>query len=151
MHSQSDVTVSGAGTVYLFTPETAVANAWLDDNVHLEGWPWLGRGFAVEHCYVGPLIEGNGNSTESVRSERLVDSSATPRAFCTAYRAGWRLDRVKARRPQRVHTDCRQSRTDGSRSHRAFRTTGTHDSGNPPTQEVLPVRRAERSDGAHRS
>ncbi len=58
MHFQTDVTVSGDGTVYLFTPETAVADAWLDDNVHLEDWQWLGRGFAVEHRYLGALIEG---------------------------------------------------------------------------------------------
>ena len=58
MHSQSDVTVSRGGTVYLFTPETAGASACLDDNVDLEDWQWLGRGFAVEHRYAGPLIEG---------------------------------------------------------------------------------------------
>ena len=43
MRSKSDVTVSGGGTVYLFTPETAVAYAWLDDNVQLEGWHCRGE------------------------------------------------------------------------------------------------------------
>ena len=56
--SESDVTVSGGGTVYVFTLETPVALSWLDDNVHLEDWQWLGRGFAVEHGYVAPLVQG---------------------------------------------------------------------------------------------
>jgi hypothetical protein len=58
MHSQSDVTVSGDGTVYLFTPETPAAVAWLSDNVHIEGWQWLGGGFGVEHRFARPLIGG---------------------------------------------------------------------------------------------
>jgi hypothetical protein len=58
MHYQSDVTVSGDGTVYLFHPESRAALVWLDDNVHLEGWQWLGRAFAVEHRFVAPLVEG---------------------------------------------------------------------------------------------
>jgi hypothetical protein len=69
MHSQSDITVSGGGTVYLFTPETAVASAWLDDNVQLERWHWLGRGFGVEHRYAGALIEGM--LTDGLRVEVL--------------------------------------------------------------------------------
>jgi hypothetical protein len=58
MQPVSDVSVSGGGTVYLFVPETEVAHAWLDDYVHLEGWQWLGRAFAVEHRFAGALIEG---------------------------------------------------------------------------------------------
>jgi hypothetical protein len=50
--------VSGGGTVYLFTAETETARAWVDDQVHLEAWQWMGRAFAVEHRYVGPLVQG---------------------------------------------------------------------------------------------
>jgi hypothetical protein len=58
MQHQPDVTVSGDGTIYSFHPESALAHDWLDDNVYLESWQWLGRAFAVEHRYAGPLIEG---------------------------------------------------------------------------------------------
>lgn len=58
MQHPSDVTVSGGGTIYLFHLESDTARDWVDDQVQLEGWQWLGRAFAVEHRYVGALIEG---------------------------------------------------------------------------------------------
>jgi hypothetical protein len=58
LHTHIDVTVRGDGTVYLFHPKSPAALAWLDDNVHLEDWQSMGRGFAVEHRYAGPLIQG---------------------------------------------------------------------------------------------
>jgi len=58
MHANCDVSVSSDGSVYLFYPNSPAALAWLDDNVHPEGWQWLGRAFAVEQRFVGALIEG---------------------------------------------------------------------------------------------
>jgi hypothetical protein len=58
LHTNIDLTISSDGIIYLFHPESPAALAWLDDNVRLEGWQWLGRAFAVEHRYVGALVDG---------------------------------------------------------------------------------------------
>lgn len=44
-------------SVYLFTPITKKAKAWVKRNVPLEPWQWLGSGFAVEHRYAEDLFE----------------------------------------------------------------------------------------------
>jgi hypothetical protein len=54
----TDVTVSGGGTVYLFHLESNDAHDWVEEHVQLESWQRLGSAFAVEHRYAGPLIEG---------------------------------------------------------------------------------------------
>ena len=53
-----DVNVDGGGTVYLFTPITQLAREWVKEHLNLEGWQWLGSSFAVEHRFVGSLVEG---------------------------------------------------------------------------------------------
>ena len=53
----SDVVVSGAGTVYLFELLTDDARTWVNEHVS-EEHQMFGRSLAVEHRYVGPLIEG---------------------------------------------------------------------------------------------
>lgn len=53
-----DVEVSGSGTMYLVTPLTDAAKQWVEENVPLESWQWLGRSFGVEHRYIGNLVEG---------------------------------------------------------------------------------------------
>ena len=58
MHLQTDVIVSGGGTIYLFHLESDTAHAWVDDQVHVEDWQWLGPAFAVEHRYARLLIDG---------------------------------------------------------------------------------------------
>jgi hypothetical protein len=58
MQHQSDIIVSSGGSVYQLHLESATARTWVDDHVHLEGWQWLGRTFAVEHRFAGPLIDG---------------------------------------------------------------------------------------------
>jgi len=55
---QADVTVSGSGTMYLVTPLSDEAKAWVEENVPLEDWQWLGNGFGVEHRYIGNLVQG---------------------------------------------------------------------------------------------
>ncbi len=53
----TDVVVSGLGTVYPFALLTDEARTWVNDNVS-EDRQMLGLSVAVEHRYVGPLIEG---------------------------------------------------------------------------------------------
>ena len=44
--------------MYLVRPLTDKAKNWVDENVQLEGWQWLGDGFGVDHHYVEALVEG---------------------------------------------------------------------------------------------
>jgi len=43
-----DVLVENHGSVFMFVPMTQEAREWVDENVGLESWQWLGGGFAVE-------------------------------------------------------------------------------------------------------
>lgn len=59
VHENPDVVVTGrGGTVVMFQPITDEAREWVDENVGLEPWQWMGPAFAVEHRFVGDLIEG---------------------------------------------------------------------------------------------
>lgn len=54
-----DVIVNDQGTVVLFVLENENARAFINENVHLESWQWLGdAAFAVDHRYADALIEG---------------------------------------------------------------------------------------------
>lgn len=44
-------------TVYLFIPLTERCRTWVDENVGVEDWQWLGSGFGVDHRYIGTLVE----------------------------------------------------------------------------------------------
>ena len=52
-----DFRVSGGGTVYLVTPQNEAAAEHLRSNVGDEA-RWLGKGLAVEHSYIGDLVDG---------------------------------------------------------------------------------------------
>jgi hypothetical protein len=52
------VEVEGGGTLYHVTTKTGKALAWVNDNVPLEPWQWLGGGFGVEHRYIDNLVRG---------------------------------------------------------------------------------------------
>jgi hypothetical protein len=54
----ADFTVENHGSVWLLTPETTDARNWVDENVALEPWQWLGRSFAVEPRLLDQLVEG---------------------------------------------------------------------------------------------
>lgn len=58
MRNKADVSVSNHGTLFLFTPISERAKKWVEENVPLESWQWLGNGFSVEHRYAGNLAEG---------------------------------------------------------------------------------------------
>jgi hypothetical protein len=53
-----DFTVDDHGTIFLVTPITTIAREWVEQHLFLEGWQWLGGGFAVEHRFVAGLVEG---------------------------------------------------------------------------------------------
>ena len=44
----ADVLVENHGSIALVTPMTSEANDWVDENVQLESWQWLGCSFACE-------------------------------------------------------------------------------------------------------
>lgn len=55
-----DIFIEGgarAQTVYRFIVCTKAARAWVDANVALEGWQWLGNGFGVDHRYAVDLAD----------------------------------------------------------------------------------------------
>ncbi len=54
----SDVIVENRGSVCMVTPMSPEASEWVDQNVSLESWQWLGASFACEPRYVPSLIEG---------------------------------------------------------------------------------------------
>ncbi len=44
--------------MYLVTVKTKQAKQWIDENVGLEAWQWLGDSFAVGHHYIEDLELG---------------------------------------------------------------------------------------------
>jgi hypothetical protein len=54
---ETDVTVTGGGSVFLFILHTKAAKRWVDRNVSSER-TYLGNGLAVEHRYAQDLAAG---------------------------------------------------------------------------------------------
>lgn len=54
----ADVRVRNEGTVVAFHPRTAVARAWITENVETEPWQWLGQSVVVEHRFASELVVG---------------------------------------------------------------------------------------------
>jgi hypothetical protein len=52
----ADYEVSGGGTVFILTPLNAGAKANLEAGLSDEAM-WFGGGVAVEHRYIGPLVD----------------------------------------------------------------------------------------------
>lgn len=53
-----DVEFLNSGSVFLVVPLTPAAQTWVDENLALESWQWLGAGFACEPRYAGDLAQG---------------------------------------------------------------------------------------------
>jgi len=53
-----DVRIDNHGSVMMVCPLTDAAREWVDDNVGLEPWQWLGPAFACEPRMVESLVEG---------------------------------------------------------------------------------------------
>ncbi len=54
----ADVLVESHGTVALFTPMTADARQWIDENVHVESWQRIGASIACEPRCLDQIVEG---------------------------------------------------------------------------------------------
>lgn len=57
-----DVEVRNEGTIIMVTPVSIEAKDWVEENVPLESWQWLGGAFAVEPQYVADLLIGMNES-----------------------------------------------------------------------------------------
>lgn len=55
---EPDVKVMNHGSVVMVEPVSKEAKAWVDENVGLEGWQWMGNAFAVEPRLLGNLLDG---------------------------------------------------------------------------------------------
>lgn len=53
-----DVVVANCGTLWAMCPMTDAAKTWVNENVMLEGYQWLGNSFYVEARYAPALLEG---------------------------------------------------------------------------------------------
>jgi hypothetical protein len=54
-----DVNVRDEGTVVLLSLQSDEAHDWVDENVAVEDWQWMGQhSFCVDHRFAVPLIEG---------------------------------------------------------------------------------------------
>ena len=62
-----DVKISNHGSIIMVAPITEAARAWVDENLVLEGWQWLGAGFACEPRYLDTLVEGMTEAGLEVR------------------------------------------------------------------------------------
>jgi hypothetical protein len=49
-------------SIILVTPISDEAKQWVDDNIALEGWQWLGQSFGCEPRYLYELVIGMENS-----------------------------------------------------------------------------------------
>jgi hypothetical protein len=65
MGKRIDFQVSGGGTLYMLTPLTRRAKTWTDDHLP-EDRQTLGSGIAVEHRYIGDIVDGIRNDGLSV-------------------------------------------------------------------------------------
>ena|ERR1039458_5868484 len=54
----ADVLVRNEGSVVMLTPKSVEARAWVDENLGLESWQWLGDAFAVEWRYAPNVVDG---------------------------------------------------------------------------------------------
>lgn len=58
MSVHSDFSVSNQGNIFMVYPKSDDAREWVQENVGLEGWQWLGGGFAVDQHMIEHLIDG---------------------------------------------------------------------------------------------
>jgi hypothetical protein len=53
------VRVTNDGTIWQFRLETPEEKAWVEENVQLEDWQWMGEGtFSVDHRFGPQLVVG---------------------------------------------------------------------------------------------
>lgn len=64
--AETDVQIEDHGTICLVTPITVAAKQWVDENVAVESWQWLGQSFAAEPRNIPDLVAGMKNDGLSV-------------------------------------------------------------------------------------
>lgn len=45
-------------SVFLLNPITPKAKTWIDENLQLESWQYMGKSPAIEHRYIGDIVDG---------------------------------------------------------------------------------------------
>jgi len=55
---KADFKVEDNGSVVLIVPMNRGAREWVDENVYLESWQWIGGGLACEPGMAGDLLAG---------------------------------------------------------------------------------------------
>lgn len=55
---EADVAIINCGSIVQFHARTQAARDWFDQNVHTEGWQWMGRTLCVEPRYAEDLALG---------------------------------------------------------------------------------------------
>lgn len=53
-----DIIVADFGSLVRLTPLSDAGSNWINANVYVEGWQWLGGGLCVERRFVPDLISG---------------------------------------------------------------------------------------------
>lgn len=53
-----DFTVTDHGSIFLLRPNSAEAKAWISDHLQVEQYQMFGEAVAVEHRYIGDILEG---------------------------------------------------------------------------------------------
>src|SRR4051794_18638677 len=53
-----DVRVTNEGAAYMVEPVTDGARQWVNQNVVVERWQWVGGSFAVDHRFIQRLVDG---------------------------------------------------------------------------------------------
>jgi len=54
-HTELDVSIENHGSIFLFRVLTPAAQEFADNHLELEGWQWMGNGFAVEPRFAEDL------------------------------------------------------------------------------------------------
>lgn len=54
----ADVLVNNEGSVIMLIPNSTAGKAWIDENLQLESWQWLGGGAAIEWRYAPDIVNG---------------------------------------------------------------------------------------------
>ena len=54
----ADFHIQNEGSVFLFVPLNDTARVWVDESLAPESWQMFGDAVAIEHRYIGPIVDG---------------------------------------------------------------------------------------------
>ena len=94
-----DFDVTFHGSVVSFALLTPAARTWINDNVQLEPWQWLGDAtFVVDHRFAQPLIDGIRGAGLQFSEEWSTDE--TPQGRSWSFIGGVRPPRRRVEGPR---------------------------------------------------